>query len=172
MLQPLGNLLRDAALLPLAGAGRVGAVLRQFRHGQAVTASGHHFAGHVMHENRSHRRHYRPLRDAAGQAGRHFEQAGKRLVDGRKIAFNCLAALAAIGFFDRLLDRRDRFIRVHHAGQLEEAHLHDGVDAPPHAGGLGDLVGVDGVYPDCFSTMCRCSDRAIAPQLSGGYAGC
>jgi hypothetical protein len=52
-------------------------------------------------------------------------------------------ALAPVGLVDRVLDRGDGVVLRQDAGDGEEAGLHDGVDAPPHAGLGGDGVGVD-----------------------------
>jgi hypothetical protein len=46
-------------------------------------------------------------------------------------------ALAAVGLLDGVFDLLDGFLARQHAGQGEEAGLHDRVDARAHAGGLG-----------------------------------
>ena len=47
------------------------------------------------------------------------------------------AAPPAVGLLHRFLDPGDRLVRRQHAGELEEAGLHHGVDAVAHAHVLG-----------------------------------
>ena len=61
------------------------------------------------------------------------------------VAVQQALALLAVGLFDRLLDVGDGLVPRQDAGDGEEAGLHDGVDAPAHAGALGDAVGIDDV---------------------------
>ena len=75
----------------------------------------------------------------------HLVQVGQRLVDRGEVPLDDLLALLAVGLLDRLLDLGDGLLARQHAGDGEEAGLHDRVDAPAHAGVLGDLVGVDHV---------------------------
>ena len=54
-------------------------------------------------------------------------------------------AALAVGLLDALLDLVDGLVARQHAADGEEAGLHDGVDAPAHAGASGHFVGVDDV---------------------------
>ena len=54
-------------------------------------------------------------------------------------------ALLAVGLLDGVFDLVDGLLARQHAGEGEEAGLHDGVDARAHAGGLGDREGVNDV---------------------------
>ena len=83
----------------------------------------------------------------AGDLGGHLdlEQVGERLVHRGDVLLHHLLALAAVGLLDGVFDLLDGLLARQHAGQGEEAGLHDGVDARAHAGGLGDREGVDHV---------------------------
>ena len=63
---------------------------------------------------------------------------------GEILLYHGLAALA-VGLLDGVLDGVDGFVARQHAADGEEAGLHDGVDAPAHAGVLGHLVAIDHV---------------------------
>ena len=89
------------------------------------------------------------VRVALTAAGtRDLVQVGERLVHHLEVAAHHLGAALAVGLLDRLLDLRDRLLARQHAGDGEEAGLHDGVDAPAHARPLGQLEGVDGEEAD------------------------
>ena len=86
-------------------------------------------------------------RRAAGGGARHLDlvQVGERIVDRREVLLHDLRALARVGPFGLLLDRRDRLVARQHARQREEAGLQDRVDARAEAEAEGDLRGVDDV---------------------------
>ena len=70
---------------------------------------------------------------------------GERLVHGGVVLLDDLGALPGVGLLDRLLDLGDGLVGRQHAGDGEEAGLHDGVDAPAHAGLPGHVHRVDHV---------------------------
>src|SRR5262249_29710979 len=74
-----------------------------------------------------------------------LEQVCQRGIDGFKILLDHLLALAGIGLFRRLLDRRNRLVARHNAGEREEAGLQDGVGARSETQGERDLRRVDDV---------------------------
>ena len=63
----------------------------------------------------------------------------ERLIDDLAIPAHDLRPALAVGLLDRLLDVLDRLVARQHAGDREEAGLHDRVDARTHAGLLGQL---------------------------------
>ena len=144
---PRGNLKGEVALLPLGGAGGISAVERQGAHGQRIAATGDHRAEDVAHEIRGVHRDGRLDVGLAGHGLAHldFVQVGERGVNGGQVHLDDLFAFLAVGLADGLLDRLDGFLARKHSGDVEEADLHDRVDAPAHAGGVGHLVGVDHV---------------------------
>ena len=88
-LVPDRDLVGDAALLPLRGAGREGAVDRQRRHRQQVALAVEHHRGHALHEVGRRARDRRPARRAPSRRGagqRHFAQRRQRRVDGGEVA--------------------------------------------------------------------------------------
>ena len=82
-----------------------------------------------------------------GDAARHRDlvEVGEGLVHGGEVPPHDLGALLAVGLLEALLDLRDGLVAGQHAGDGEEAGLHDRVDAAAHAGLPGHRVGVDGV---------------------------
>ena len=77
-----------------------------------------------------------------------LEQVGERLVHRRDVLLHDFLALAAVGLLDGVFDLLDGLLARQHAGQGEEAGLHDRVDARAHAGGLGDADRVNHVELD------------------------
>ena len=69
-------------------------------------------------------------------------------VDGVPVHLDDLLALAAVGLLDGLLHQGDGLVLGQDAGELEEAGLHDRVDAQAQAELAGHLQGVDGVDLD------------------------
>jgi hypothetical protein len=66
-----------------------------------------------------------------------------RQVDGGEVAIDDRLAALGVGLLRELLDARDRLGRGQHAGEMEEAGLHDRVDAVAHADFFGDGEGID-----------------------------
>jgi hypothetical protein len=89
-------------------------------------------------------------------------------IDGGVVAVQQLLALLAVGLLHRLLDLRDGLVLRQDAGDGEEAGLHDGVDAPAHAGLLGDAVGVDTKNLSPLSMICCCTFGRSSQTSSGG----
>ncbi len=77
-----------------------------------------------------------------------LEQVGERLVHGGHVLLHDFLALAAVGLLDGVFDLLDGLLARQHAGEREEAGLHDGIDARAHAGGLGDADRVNHVELD------------------------
>ena len=75
-------------------------------------------------------------------------QAVRGAVDGVPVHLDDLLALAAVGLLDGLLDQGDGLRLGEDARDLEEAGLHDRVDAEAQAELAGDLDGVDVVDLD------------------------
>jgi hypothetical protein len=90
-------------------------------------------------------------------------QPASGLVDGSVVQFGDPPPLATVGLFHGMLDRSNRFVLRQDAGDGEEAGLHDGVDAPPHAGFERDLIGVDDPEPDALG------DHAAAAWPPAGW---
>ena len=144
---PHRHLERDVALLPPRGVRRPHAVVGDLADGQLVALAGHDPGGHVLHEVGRGRRHQLGLVVVAGHRRGHLDavEIGDRLVDRVVVHLHDLLAPLAVGLVDGLLDGGDGLFRRDDVREVEEAGLHDGVDAPAHAGLLGHLVGVDGV---------------------------
>ena len=142
---PAGQLQGDGALFPGGGAQGPGAVRRYLAHRQFITLTGDEGGGDFAHELRGLIGHRRPEIEIALHAGGqlHLVQVVQRRIDGGEVALHDLAPLASVGLLHRLLDLLDRLPALQYAGNGEEAGLHDGVDAPPHASAPGHLVGVD-----------------------------
>ena len=79
-----------------------------------------------------------------------FVQGGQGLVHRGEVLVNDGLALAGIGFADGLFDLGNGLFAREHVGNGEEAGLHDRIDAPAHAGGLGHGVGVDDITFEFF----------------------
>ena len=144
---PDRDVLRDVALLELGGAGREAAVDREGRDGQELAFVGQEAGRDALDEVRGVVRHERQedvlLRDGIG--GLDLVEVGEGGVDRGVVHLDDGLAALAVGFLDGLLDHADRLLGGQDAGELEEAGLHDGVDAGAHLGFAGDLVGVDDV---------------------------
>ena len=82
------------------------------------------------------------LRDTRTRLRERAMQALEREVDGRVVALHDLLAALAIRLLDELLDGADGLVLRQHAGELEEAGLHHGVDAVAHAHLTGHREGV------------------------------
>ncbi len=158
----------DVALFPLRGAGGIGAVHGQHGNRQLVALPRHHHRRHFLHELGRLRRH----------DGRHFDGAvgllwqfdrvkcRQGLVHRDIVFLHHVLALFAIGLLDRLLDLGDGLVFGQHAGDGEEAGLHDGVGAAAHAGFLRNLRGVNHIklYPQVDDPLLQAA-RQMPPHL-------
>jgi hypothetical protein len=142
---PDRDLQRQVALLPARRPGRPGAIDGECGDRQQVPLPRHHHGGHLLHEIRRCGGHHR--RPAARRGGLcrhlHLVEVRQRGVHYLKVALHHLDAARAVGLFDRLLDMRDRLVARQHAGDREEAGLHDGIDPPSHPRLARHLIGVD-----------------------------
>jgi hypothetical protein len=96
-------------------------------------------------------------------------EVGEGHLDGAVVEVGQALALLAVGLVDGLLDRGDGFVVGQDAGDGEEAGLHDGVDAPPHARVLGHPVGVD--HPQLEAALADAGlhgGRQAGPHRSAG----
>ena len=92
----------------------------------------------------------------------------KRLVDRGVVHLDDFFAFLAVGLGNGLFDPGDGLIRIHHVGQFEETDLHDGIDAPAHAGIPGHAVGIDGVEMYVLvDDLLLQSLRQFVPQFIG-----
>ena len=144
---PLGDLERNVALLPLGGADRPGAVDGEGTHGEQVALALHHHSADALDELRGLGGHRGGPHAGGGGSGGdgHFVEVGQGLVHGVEVLLDDRITLLAVGLLDGLLDLGDGLLAGQHAGDGEEAGLHDGVDAHAHAGVLGHFVGIDDV---------------------------
>ena len=128
-----------------AVAGRPGAVDRKRAHRQQVALAGQHHRRDLLDEVGRLLRHQRRTRarGAHRRGHRNLVQVRERLIDHLAVAPHDLGPALAVGLLDRLLDVPDGFVAGQHAGDREEAGLHDRVDARAHAGPLRQVVGVD-----------------------------
>ncbi len=144
---PGGNLERNVALFPLRRAGGESAVYRNLADGHVVAQPGDHGRRDLLDERGRLGRHGRPDVERARHLVRHLDlvQILQRLVYRRKVLFHHRFAALAVGLFDGMLDLGDGFVARQHSADGKKARLHDRVDAPAHAGLLGDLVSVNHV---------------------------
>src|SRR5277367_2936979 len=70
-------------------------------------------------------------------------QMPQRTIHGFEVPPHHLGTPFSIGFLDCFLDLYERFVGWQNPGDREIAGLHDGVDAPAHAGGLRYGHGID-----------------------------
>src|SRR6266480_1641645 len=145
LLVPDGDLLSDVSFFPLGGAGGKSAVRRKRADGQIITTTSDNLAKHIANKVGGARRHRRQdvKRSRYPVWDLYFKQMRQSLVHRIKILFEDSLAAVAIGLFDSLLDGGDRVGGRQDAADGEEAGLHDGVDAAPHACVASYSVGVD-----------------------------
>ncbi len=137
----------DVALFPLGGAGGEGTVDGHGRNGDGIAIEGDHRAKHIADEGRGFGRDGRAAGEFTGDFFRHldFVQVDQGLVDCGVVFLDNGLTTLAIGFLDGFLDLVDCIFTRQDPGDGKEAGLHDGVDAPTHAGLFGDIIGIDGV---------------------------
>ncbi len=144
---PDGDRQRDVALFPLRRGTRECAVVRERAHRQFVTTPGHDFGGDFLHEFRSVRRNDRRHLDLAGGLRRNldFLEVRQGVVHGGEVLLDDLFTLLAVGLLDCLFDLLDGLIARQHAGNREEAGLHDRIHAGAHTRVFSDLIAVNHV---------------------------
>ncbi len=149
VLVPFGNFEGDVALLPLRGAGGVGSIDGHGADRKIIAVAEDLGRQNILHKSGSGGGNRRTKLDLAGGLGRNRDlvKVGEGAVHGGKVLLHHGFAALAVSLLDRLLDSGDGFIAGQHAADGEEAGLHDGVDAPAHAGFLGHAVAVDHVEP-------------------------
>ena len=102
----------------------------------------------------------------------HPVQLGEGAVDGREVPLDDRPAAVAVGLLHRFLDLGDRLVRRQHAGELEEAGLHHGVDAVAHAHVLGDARRRRSPSSAIsLSMICCCTSRGRWSHTSSGPYG-
>ena len=174
---PDGDVERDAALLPLRGAGRPGAVDREARSRAGVALPRQHHA-----RSRAARSRAPPAARAAGACARRSAAAGTSTsaeaaqgrVDGGEVALHHLGPALAVRLLDRRLDAPSGLVRRQHLAEREEARLHDRGEVPAEPRLLGDRVRVDDVErAGCLSMICSCTSRGErSPRRPPARAAC
>ncbi len=142
----------QVALLPLRRTGGVGAIDGQGADRQLIAFFGDHRAQDLAHEGRCVCRDRGQPFDVAANGRGHldFVQVFQGVIDRGQVHLDDRFTFAAVGLADRLLDLLDRLIARQHAGDGEEADLHDRVDAAAHPGVARHSVGVDHVEFQLF----------------------
>ena len=175
-LVPDRDLLRDAALFPLRGAGREGAVDRHGRHRQQVALAVEHHRGHALHEiGRRARRPPggAPAAESARPGSATSRSAASEASTAAKLRVSTRLAALAVGLADRVLDLRDRLLARQDARDREEAGLRDRVDASGEARLLGHGQRVDDVELAASWRGSSPAPRAAAcPTPRRGRRGC
>ena len=98
-------------------------------------------------------------------------EVGEGEVDGGEVPLDDGSTPAGVGRLDRRLDLLDGDLRREDTGELEEARLHDRVDAVAHLRLAGDLVCVDDPQRDLLvEDLSLHLDRQVVPHLVGAEA--
>ncbi len=147
LLVPDGDLQSDVALLPHGRRRGERAIHREGGDGERIAVALDDPAEHLADELGRFGGHRRTqiLRRGDPARDRHLVQAFQGLVDRGEVLLDNGLAAAPVGLDDRLFDLADGLFARQHAGDGEEARLHDRVDARAHARLAGDRVGVDHV---------------------------
>ena len=114
------------------------------------------------------------MANVAVTCSRHLDlvQMAQRRIHGGEVLLHHRFAALAVGLLDGVLDGGDRFLARQHAADGEEAGLHDGVDAPAHAGLARHRVAIDHVEPQLLVDDLLLHLRAaVASQTSSGPKG-
>ena len=132
---PDRDILREIALFVLRGGGRERAIAGKHADRQIVAFAGGEAAEDFLHKSRGIRRDRGQQAAGAVRALRegYLVQMLERVVHRLEVHGHDLLAFLAIGLLDGILDGLDGLLAGEHAGQREETHLHDRVDAPTHA---------------------------------------
>ena len=170
---PDRNFQRQVALFILGGAAGEGAVHRHFGNLHAVAFANDNLAEHVAHK----------VGGTGGQGGGqlvagdggaqgHFVQVGQGGIHSLDVLGHHFVTLLAVGLLDGFLNVADGFIGRNHTGEVEEAGLHDHVDAAAHARGLGHLEGINAVHLDVLvdNLLLHAGGQAV-PHLVSGHRG-
>ena len=144
---PFREVQGQVALFVLGSAVRERAVHGHLADGDAVPFAAHHLAEDVLDVVRSVCGHdgRNGMAGDGFAGGVHPVQVFQRGVHGGDVLVHHFLPLLGVGLGDGFLDVADGFISGNHAGQLEEAGLHDHVDAAAHARFPGHGEGVNRV---------------------------
>ena len=150
ILVPRGDLDSNVALLVLRGACGPCAVIRHRADRNVVALLLHERRGDVLNELRCIAGYRRRHRDLAGRCGGHFNllQLGNGAVNSNVVHTNDLVTLFAVRLLDGGLEGVDRLVLRQHAGDGEEAGLHDRIDACAETQLMGEGDRVDHVELD------------------------
>ncbi len=152
---PDGHLLGDVALLPAGGAHRPGAVRREGGNRQAVTQPRQHGGGDRLDEVGGLGRYHGGALVAARiqRLQRHRDQRLAGGGQGLPVALDQCLPLVAVALGDGLLEQLCGLCWRYDGAQLEEGHLHHGIDAVAELAFPGDPGGVDDVETRLFCTQ-------------------
>ena len=157
----------DGPLLEPGGARRERPVDREGRDREPVAVASHQHRRDRLDEVRRVGGHDgRKGVAGRGRTERHVAEASDRRVDGRKVLVHDRLAALGVGLLHEGLDALDRLCRRQHAREMEEAGLHDRIDACAHArlGGHGE--GVDDPEVDLLVDQVPLDvDRQAIPDL-------
>ena len=143
---PHGNFQREIPFLILRSGGGESAIHREGADRQFIAVTAGELAEDTADELRRVDRHRRQERSGAVHLGARqadFMQMRERVIHRLQIHFHHLVALFGVGLLDGIFDGFNGLVARQHAGEGEEADLHDGVDAAAHAAVTGDFGGVD-----------------------------
>mmetsp|Transcript_105986 Transcript_105986/g.279771 ORF Transcript_105986/g.279771 Transcript_105986/m.279771 type:complete len:659 (-) Transcript_105986:580-2556(-) len=172
---------RHPALRPLRHAELDDSAGLELAHGDGVSVAAVDLVQHLRdigghlgpaHLGEHRHGHLARQRDVPVVRQVHREQLAERHVDGVDVLPDHLGALALVSLVDSLLEHRDRQIRVHHLGQVEENSLHDVVDHAPHPS-LACYTGrIDVVQDEAFGfDVLPERERQVLLQEIGGRPG-
>ena len=149
---PDRDLFGDVAFLPAGGAHGPGAVRRQGGDRQRIAEAGQHGGSDRFDEiRRGVGDHRRAVRTAGiHRLQRHFRQGLAGQGQRMPVTFHQLLTFAAVAFGDGRLQFRQRAVARQDVSQMEEGHLHHGINARPEATFAGDLRRVDHVKTRFF----------------------
>ena len=149
---PGGNFCGQVALFPLGGSRRPGAVGGEGADRQKVAFAGYHHGRHLFDELGCLVWHnWRNVKLRGGLFGNGNPlQMSQGLVHGSKVLVHHLFAFLAVCLFNSALNLSDGFFTGQDAGYGKKTGLHNGIDAPPHAGFFGYLMGVDDIELELF----------------------
>ena len=135
----------DVAFFPTGGAHWPGTVWRQRRDGQGIAQAGQHRRRYGFHEIRRRVGHHRRTVRAGciHLLQRYLKQRFARQRQRLPVALDELLAFTAVAFGYRALQLHQRTVARQDVGQMEEGHLHHGVDTCRQATFAGNFGGVN-----------------------------
>ena len=136
LLIPFRNLESDVALFPLRRRGGESAVDGHGADRQIVAFAGNDPPEYLLHEFGRGGGDGRPDVELSRHCVRNFHlmQVSQSFVHCCEVLLHHAFAALAVSLLDGMLDGGDGFVGRQHTANREEAGLHDGVDAPTHAG--------------------------------------